>query len=330
MSNASLLMSNFLSSGVTCDISVTVALTPVGTSKEKEGTKKLEDAEKTGAETSSKKGKEKAKSKVGDSTPKDREGGQEYHASQHSIDKADRKKTTLMKQRERLSDPTAHKKFVEDWLNTRSGAQRPDFPKGIELVRLDPEYLPAAIAIDYHLSCLLLLNNTTNFLCISHVKLDRKIVSRVDNLEGPVRIWGTPLSQQQNPNLHSKINRPLHHFHCSCHEKVAIAGFMMWKTWKVKAMIKGQLVVEGLHEHKPFQPRDVLFILQFLKSKFGYTVEDMFTGSFDEEEKLRKEAQVMKKVANFCARRHFELIGEELTLDDSVSVQEEELESEWI
>ncbi|EKM81443.1 hypothetical protein AGABI1DRAFT_125829 [Agaricus bisporus var. burnettii JB137-S8] len=61
-----------------------------------------------------------------------------------------------------------------------------------------------------------------------------------------------------------------------------------------------------------------------------YTVEDMFTGSFDEEEESRKEAQVMKKVANFCARRHYELIGQKMTLDDYFPVLEEELKPEWI
>lgn len=97
-------------------------------------------------------------------------------------------------------------------------------------------------------------------------------------------------------------------------------------------MINGKLVVEGLHQHQPFHPREVLFILQFLKSKFGYTVEDMFTGSSSDEEAARKEAEVMKKVANFCARRHHELIGQEMTLDTDFSeILEEELTvPQWI
>jgi hypothetical protein len=224
-----------------------------------------------------------------------------------------------------------HREFAEKWLNARSAAERPEFPKGIELIRLDPDYLPDVATADYRLAIQLLSNHSNNYLCIPHTKLNRKLVSHVDNLEGPTRIWGTPLPRNQNPNMKTTISRVPEHFHCGCHEKVALAGFVMWKTWKARSMIGGELVVEGLHQHKAFSPREVLFILQFLKSKFGYMVEDMFTGSFDVEEELRNEAAVMKKVANFCARRHYELIGQKMTLDDSFGeVQEEELKSEWI
>jgi hypothetical protein len=142
---------------------------------------------------------------------------------------------------------------------------------------------------------------------------------------------GNPIILNQNPNLKTSISRAPDHFHCGCHEKVALAGFVMWKAWKAKSMIGNKLVVEGLHQHKAFSPCEVLFILQFLKSKFGYTVEDMFTGSFDEEEERRKEAAVMKKVANFCACHHYDLIRQQMTLDNDFSeVQEEELKMEWI
>ncbi|KAF7770799.1 hypothetical protein Agabi119p4_6773 [Agaricus bisporus var. burnettii] len=80
----------------------------------------------------------------------------------------------------------------------------------------------------------------------------------------------------------------------------------------------------GLYSMKPF------LHFYFRNYRHLYTVEDMFTGSFDEEEESRKEAQVMKKVANFCARRHYELIGQKMTLDDYFPVLEEELKPEWI
>lgn len=224
----------------------------------------------------------------------------------------------------------AHREFIEAWLNARSAAERPELPDGIELVRFDPDYLPRVATADYHLAIELLLNHSNNYLCIPHIKLNRKLISNVDNLEGPVQIWGIPLLRNQNPNMKTNIPRTPDHFHCGCHEKVALAGFVMWKTWKARSMINGQLIVEGLHKYKAFSPRDILFILQFLKSKFGYTVEDMFTSSFDEEEELRNEAAVMRKVANFCARRHYDLIGQKMTLDDDVSIQEEDLNMEWI
>ncbi|EKM77072.1 hypothetical protein AGABI1DRAFT_130798 [Agaricus bisporus var. burnettii JB137-S8] len=265
-----------------------------------------------------------------DSEGGDNEKKNSYHASKHTIAKAARAASVLIKQRIRLSDEVAHRQFVEDWLNATSPAERPDLPDGIELVRYDPKYLPDVAMADYDLAIQLLLNQSNNYLCIPHIKLNRRLVSAIDNLEGPVQILGTPLPRHQNPSSKSNIPRAPNHFHCGCHEKVALAGFVMWKTWKAKTFINGQLIVEGLYKDKAFHPREVLFILQFLKSKFGYTVEDMFVGSVDEEEELRKEARVMKKVANYCARRHYELIGQKMTLDDNFPILEEELNMEWI
>ncbi|KAF7761304.1 hypothetical protein Agabi119p4_10713 [Agaricus bisporus var. burnettii] len=262
------------------------------------------------------------------------EGGndrEDYHASEYSIAKAARLDSILSKRRERLADPEGHRSFIETWLNAGSAAERTKLPAGMDLVRYDPDYLPDVATANYDLGIKLLLNHSNNYICIPHTKLDRKLISNVDNLEGPVQIWGTPSTRIQNRSSKTNVTRVTDHFHCGCHEKVALAGFVMWKTWKARSLINGQLVVEGLHKHKAFSPREVLFILQFLKSKFGYTVEDMFTGSFDEEEELRKEAAVMKKVANFCACRHYDLIGQKMTLDDKFSeIQEEELKMEWI
>ncbi|XP_006453920.1 hypothetical protein AGABI2DRAFT_140058 [Agaricus bisporus var. bisporus H97] len=273
------------------------------------------------------------KREIQDSEDDDDEEDQgDYRASDYLIAKAARVAATLAKRRKRLADPVSHAKFLEDWLNARSAAERPPLPHGINLVRYDPDYLPAVATANYDLTLQILQNQTKNYLCIPHTHLNRKLFSEVDNLQGPIRIWGIPFRRKQNSNSSSKVLRSPDHFHCGCHEKVALAGFIMWKTWKAKAMINGKLVVEGLHQHQAFHPRDVLFILQFLKSKFGYTVEDMFTGSSDDEEASRKEAQVMKKVANFCARRHHELTGQEMTLDtNSSEILEEELTvPQWI
>jgi hypothetical protein len=151
----------------------------------------------------------------------------------------------------------SHRQFAERWLDTWPTAECPEFPAGIDLIRYDPDYLPDIATTNYDLAIELLLNNSNNYLCIPHTKLNRKLVSYIDNLEGPVQIWGTPLPRNQNPNTKTDIPRTPNHFHCGCHEKVTLAGFVMWKTWKAKAFVKGQLVVEGLHKSKPFHPREV-------------------------------------------------------------------------
>lgn len=114
---------------------------------------------------------------------------------------------TLAKRRKRLADPgrvlscsniyftekilqVSHAKFLEDWLNARSAAERPPLPHGIDLVRYDPDYLPAVATANYDLTLQILQNQTKNYLCIPHTHLNRKLFSEVDNLQGPCGMRG--------------------------------------------------------------------------------------------------------------------------------------------
>lgn len=202
-----------------------------------------------------------------------------------------------------------------------------------ELIRETEMYMPYAAYADFDLTLEILKNNRNNYICIHHLSKDRETKWQVNNADGPVKIWGVSFFRNQNKSAKDGVPRPSSdHLHCGCNARIAVAGFIMWKTWTISTIVNGQMVTEGMG-FQQFHPRDVMFIMQFLKRTFGYTVEDMMTGSLTMEGAATAEAAVMQKVANFCAQRYRELTGAKLVVDEKYDVanqEEEKGERQWI
>ncbi|EKM74170.1 hypothetical protein AGABI1DRAFT_95827 [Agaricus bisporus var. burnettii JB137-S8] len=252
----------------------------------------------------------------------------EYQPSAHEIKKATRA-AQLETKRRKKSDPLEHMSLARLWLKAETARARPKIPMSMrEVIRGVEDYLPDITLADYDLTLTILSNNRGNFLCMHHTKQSRAVnPSKINNLQGPTKIWGIRAFRKQNSKLTNRVVRQNETLHCGCIEKVALASFLMWKTWKAKAIIEGQEVEEGLG--KSFTPRQVLFLLQFLKRTFNYTVEDMFTGAVDSAGQRHGEAELMRRTANFCAYRYRELTGGNLSLDENYTPLAEEGEAQW-